>query len=365
MERFTDQSLRRAPHLAVVFYDSIGDFVVVTPLLRGLREKYPGCTVDYFGGERTRELEEASALLDARYSLFGAPASMRRLPAYLTEREAVAGPYDLAVNCEAHSAARLALACIAPTYVVGPAYTADLRGDLPHPAGRIDALWDEAWNAADLLERYGDVLHSQYIGEIICRLARVETDYYQTNVPVAVPAGSVPDVLIATGANRGAKLWPGAYWRTVIEWCAAQRLTVGLLGSAPAQQAQFYHSVNTEDRLLEQTPLLDLRGRYSLPAVAGALRRARACVSIDNGIMHLAAAVGTPTVAIFGGSPWRVWAPRVPTVRVLLPAEPCLRCEENRFRNDACLLPEHLCMLGVPPARVVAALAEALAASSD
>ncbi|HLH20945.1 MAG TPA: glycosyltransferase family 9 protein [Chloroflexota bacterium] len=360
MERFTDQSLRPAPHLAVLFYDSIGDFVVATPLLRGLREKYPGCTVDYFGGERTRELEEASSLLDSRYSLFGAPGSLPGLPAYVAERVAVAGPYDLAVNCESHPAARLALAFLAPRYAVGPAYGPDLRADLPYGTGRVDALWEEGWNAADLLDRYGDVLDTQYIGEILCRLARVETDFYRTEAPIAPPGPGVPDVLIATGANRGAKLWPGDYWRAVMDWCAGQGLTVGLLGSAPAQQAQYYHSVDTESWLLAQTALEDLRGRYTLPAVAGALQQARACVTIDNGIMHLAAAVGTPTVAIFGGSPWRVWRPRAPNVQTLLPAEPCLRCEENRFRNDGCLLPEHVCMLSVAPERVVAALKTAL-----
>ena len=56
------------------------DFVVATPLLRGLREKYPGCTVDYFGGARTRDLEAASALLDSRFSLFGESGSFSRLP---------------------------------------------------------------------------------------------------------------------------------------------------------------------------------------------------------------------------------------------------------------------------------------------
>jgi heptosyltransferase-3 len=361
MERFTDQPLRERPHLAVVFYDSIGDFVVATPLMRGLREKYPGCTLDYLGGERTRELEDASHLLDSRYSLFGASEGLRALPGYLAARVAAAGPYDLAVNCEAHPAARLTLSHMAPQYVVGPAYTPDLRGDLSYSDARVDALWGESWNAADLLQRYGDVLASQYIGEILCRLARVETNYARTEVPVAAPSDPVPDVLIATGANRGAKLWPAGYWKAVLDWCAHQGLTVGLLGSAPAQQAQYYHSVDAESWLLAQTRLMDLRGRYSLPQVAGALARARACVTIDNGIMHLAAAVSCPTVAIFGGSPWRVWAPPVPTVRVLLPPDPCLLCEENRFRNDACLLPEHVCMLAVSPARVVAALQQALA----
>jgi heptosyltransferase III len=362
MDRFTDQPLCARPHLAVIFYDSIGDFVVATPLLRGLREKYAGCVVDYFGGERTRELEEVSPLLDSRFSLFGMPGAVRALPDYVGARVAAAGPYELVVNCEAHPAARLALQFLNPRYVVGPTYTDDLRGELPQPATRVDALHAEAWNAADLLERYGDVLDSQYIGEILCRLARVDTDFHRTEVPIAEPDGPVPDVLIATGANRSAKLWPEPYWRRVLDSCAAQQLSVGLLGSPPAAQARYYHSVDAEQALLEQTALVDLRGRYALPAVAGALRRARACVTIDNGIMHLAAAVGTPTVAIFGGSPWRLWAPRGPHVEVLLPPEPCLRCEENRFRNEACLLPEHVCMLGVVPAAVIAALDRALAA---
>jgi heptosyltransferase III len=361
MERFTDQPLRPRPHLGVVFYDSIGDFVVATPLLRGLAEKYRDCVIDYFGGERTRELEEASPLLSDRFSLFGEPGAFRRLPDYIAARVATAGPYDLVVNCEAHPAARLATALLDPAYVVGPAYTADLRGDLPHATARVDALHGEAWNAVDLLDRFPDVLRTQYIGEILCRLARVDTAFERTEVPVAGPDGDVPEVLIATGANRSAKLWPPAYWHEVVAWCAGQGLTIGLLGAAPAHQARYYHSVGVEESLLAATPLVDLRGRYSLPAVAGALRRARACVTIDNGIMHLAAAVGAPTVAIFGGSPWRLWAPRSPRVQVLLPAEPCLRCEENRFRNEACLLAEQVCMLSVPPARVLAALRAALA----
>jgi ADP-heptose:LPS heptosyltransferase len=112
--------------------------------------------------------------------------------------------------------------------------------------------------------------------------------------------------------------------------------------------------------LLNSTHLVDLRGRYPLPAVAGALARARACVTIDSGIMHLAAAVGTPTVAIFGGSPWRLWSPPVSWVQTLLPVEPCSRCEENLFRNEACLLPTHVCMLSITADQVLMALHRAL-----
>jgi ADP-heptose:LPS heptosyltransferase len=46
------------------------------------------------------------------------------------------------------------------------------------------------------------------------------------------------------------------------------------------------------------------------------LARARLYVGNDSGITHLAAAVGTPVLALFGASDPRVWAPRGENVRV-------------------------------------------------
>lgn len=361
MERFTNQPLRERPHLAVLFFDALGDFVVATPLLRGLREKYPGCVLDYFGGERTRELEEASSLIDARYSLYGRPASLRHLPAFVRRREREAGPYDLAINLDFHPVNAVATAIVGARYVVGACYAADGRRLLEDGVDRVDGLQREVWTSADFLARYGDVLSSQYIGEIFCRLARVETDYFRTEVPCADPPLAVPPILISTGASRSAKVWPGEYWREVIEWCVGQGLEVGLLGGSPAAQRRFYHSASDEDRLLAETALVDLRGRLTLPQVAGALARARACVTIDNGIMHLAAAVGTPTLAIFGASPWRLWAPRAPNLEVVLPLTPCTLCEEHRFLNPACLLSQHVCMESITPAVVIGRLQRLLA----
>jgi ADP-heptose:LPS heptosyltransferase len=128
---------------------------------------------------------------------------------------------------------------------------------------------------------------------------------------------------------------------------------VGLIGDQPQRQSEVYHTGDAESWLLEQTALVDLRGRFSLPQVAGALQRARACISVDNGIMHLAYSVGTPTIALFGASPWWVWTPPLPHLYLILPDEPCPRCYENRFRNAECLLPRHQCMLSVRPERVI------------
>ena len=72
-----------------------------------------------------------------------------------------------------------------------------------------------------------------------------------------------------------------------------------------------------EDLLLAQTQLIDLRGRTSLSQLAGACQKTRAVLSVDAGPLHIAAAVGTPTLAIVGNdaegvgaSPIRLWMPR-------------------------------------------------------
>ncbi|MBI2939151.1 MAG: glycosyltransferase family 9 protein [Chloroflexi bacterium] len=359
MERFIGQSLRPRPHIAVLFVDKPGAFVVVTPLLRGLKEKYPGCVVDYFSGPRTAELEAACPFVDSRYDLFR-ECGLAGLSAHRDARVATQGPYDLAINLDRHDVNAVATTLLAPRYVVGRAFRADGRSELAPSGEKVDRLLEEFWSAPDLLERYGDVLQSTFIAEIFCRMARVETDYARTEVPTAPPPFDVPDVLIATGATRSAKLWPVARWEEFIRRCTDLGLSVGLLGAAPQAQRAHYAAGDLDDHLLSRTPLVDLRGRATFPQVAGALARARACVTIDTGLMHLAYSVGTPTIALFGASPIRVWAPRRDNLHLVLPAEPCSMCLDNRFANEACLRPVHVCMGSIGPEVVVERLAEVI-----
>lgn len=62
-----------------------------------------------------------------------------------------------------------------------------------------------------------------------------------------------------------------------------------------------------------ESSVVNVVGRLSLPALAACLRRARVVITNDSGPMHLAAAVGTPVVALFGtadaGSHPRRWGP--------------------------------------------------------
>ena len=84
-----------------------------------------------------------------------------------------------------------------------------------------------------------------------------------------------------------------------------------------------------------------------------ALKLAAAAVSNDSGLVHVAAAIGTPTLGIFGPtSPWH-WAPLNPLAAVIetatdLPCRPCHKPE--------CRLVHHRCMRDIAVSQVLAAL---------
>ncbi|MEZ4414742.1 MAG: glycosyltransferase family 9 protein [Gemmatimonadota bacterium] len=370
MERFEDQPLGERPHLAVFSSTKVGNFVVLTPLLRGLKEKYPGAVLDFFGSEVTRGFEEADPNIDFRHSLYGEADFLPAFLEALRRRREAYGPYDLAINCDEFAELNLvAVTALAPRYIAGAALAPGLTGKLPpgrRPEQRM--LQDPDWNSPEFLQRYAEVLETNYIAEIFCRMAYVRTDYFRLQLGSAPPSFVVPDVLLHVTTTRSAKMWLLAGWQRVADWCRQEGLSMGLIGSAPDRQRALYHAGEDEDRLLEGGGIADLRGRTPLLELAGALERARALVTVDAGPLHVAAAVGCPTVALFGNdeaghgaSPLHLWAPRVAHVRVVRSRHQCRVCEENRFRNEGCLVAGHPCMRELSTEDVLAALAAALA----
>ncbi|MGD1927401.1 MAG: glycosyltransferase family 9 protein [Leptolyngbyaceae cyanobacterium] len=371
MQLFANESLGVRPHIAVLGSHKLGNFVVTTPLLRGLKAKYPGCTLDFFGSDRTAEFERQLATIDWRIALHtSTPETSPALLTVIDRRRQQVGPYDLVINCDDDSDRTQAIIpYLQPTYLVGSPTPLGAYPRLNVGQPLVQAIrQDPNWNSPTFVQTHVPLVQSNYIAEIFCRLAYVETDFTQLDLPTQAPAFAVPDVLIHITASRAAKLWLPKYWQQLIQWCHQQGLTVGLVGSAPAVQKQHYHASNTEDWLLATTALIDRRGQATLPELAGALAQARAFVTVDTGPLHVAAAVGCPTVAIFGNdsegdgaSPMRLWAPRQQHVKLALSQVKCTHCQAQQFKNTHCLLSEHWCMMAVRPKTVMSTLQDCLA----
>jgi heptosyltransferase-3 len=114
-------------------------------------------------------------------------------------------------------------------------------------------------------------------------------------------------------------------------------------------------------RTLEEArvPVTDLSGQLTLRELAALTARARLFVGVDSAPMHIAAAMGTPVVALFGPSGERQWGPWRVTHRVVAsPEYPCRPCG-----NDGCgggKVSE--CLTRLPVDRVHAAVNDVLAA---
>jgi len=382
VQRYDGRPLGTAPHIAVLGSCKVGNFVVTLPLLQGLRQRYPDAVIDFWGTEATADFERAlcgpTGPLNWRCS-WDHPADqdpLQELAGLAQERRQQAGPLQLLINCDGFNPLTQVLASwLRPQWVAGASLSADGRRELPwgeHPYQRF--LADPDWDSAAFVERYQGLFHSNYIAELLCRLAFLEptpADLAQIELPWQAAPFAVPPLLIHCTTTRAAKIWPFAHWHAVLAWCRQQRIAVGLVGAPPQRQASDYHSGDGEDRLLEEFAgdgtLIDLRGRTSLIQLAGACREAQAVVSVDAGPLHIAAAVGTPTLALVGNdadgvgaSPMRLWLPRANNLQRTYSTTSCHSCAERRFRNDGCVEERHLCMEGVGPEQVTSWLAAVL-----
>lgn len=179
---------------------------------------------------------------------------------------------------------------------------------------------------------------------------RPHLDPGETSLPGVAPLGSgttlaVPRLVFAPGATYGlAKTWP---LEPAVEFCRLA-LEEGnqliLLGDAAAGPfgRDLAGLLNTEARaqVTDQSGLVDLTGQTDLIQAAQLLLAADGFVGNDSGLMHLAAALGVPTVGIFGSSNPAWTAPlgrrTAAVVAAGFPCQPCYRrtCNQATFCLD-------------------------------
>lgn len=88
---------------------------------------------------------------------------------------------------------------------------------------------------------------------------------------------------------------------------------------------------------------LNLCGKTSLQVAMGAMSLCRFFVTNDSGLMHVAAALGLPTVAVFGSTDHVATGPRGPKTRVVRRAVSCAPCLKQECPTD------HRCMQNITP----------------
>ncbi|HML07420.1 MAG TPA: lipopolysaccharide heptosyltransferase II [Xanthobacteraceae bacterium] len=161
-----------------------------------------------------------------------------------------------------------------------------------------------------------------------------------------------PVVALAPGAVGPSKRWPSAAFAALVRRLMADGVAVWVLGGPDEKPLA--------SEIIGDMPARDLTSHDLREAVL-ALASATVAVSNDSGLLHVAAALGTPSIGIFGPtSPWH-WAPLNPLAAMIETTSelPCRPCHE-----PVCRLGHHRCMRDITADEVLAATRRALAAVS-
>ncbi len=128
-------------------------------------------------------------------------------------------------------------------------------------------------------------------------------------------AGKGPILALAPAANWGGKTWPVERFAQVAAQLLDGPLVGGrlmLLGGPDDMQA-----ISALRSVIPRERTIDLAGKVELLAAYACLKHARLFIGNDSGLMHLAAAAGTPTIGLFGPSDDQLYAPWGPDTRVV------------------------------------------------
>ena len=364
---------RQAPEsILVIQIARFGDFLQTTPLLAALKASFPGAAVTMLvqtpQAPVARNNPHANEVLDMDIASL---AGMVREPAPFGRRvrtvyESLAAlngrRFDLVINVNTSRPAALIAECAAAGVREGPRLGPD-RGRLALPPWTtlIMNLMTRRrlirFNLVDLLAAYAPLPPARDTGLVYPVSARAREAGRSLIGP-----GEGPVVGFQVGSRHPRRQWPPErFARLAAGLMSARRARIVLLGTREESPL----ARETAGRLAALHPpdagaLIDLTGRTSIDDLAGVLAGLDLLVTTDTGTMHLAAAVGTPILALFIGPAFcHETGPYGSGHLVLQTDAPCAPCTESRGDCPG------LCRSAIRPETALAAAAWMLDGGAD
>lgn len=162
---------------------------------------------------------------------------------------------------------------------------------------------------------------------------------------------TLPIIAICPGAEYGpSKRWPADHFAALVRILRERGFAVWLFGSANDLAVASAIESMVPDRASQ---LVNLCGKTTLLEALDLLGLAAGVVANDSGLMHVAAAIGQPVVALFGSTTPRETPPLTEQARVLERTLPCRPCFQR-----TCPLHHGECLRGISPREVATSLSE-------
>ena len=333
--------------ILVVNVNWVGDVIFSTPVFKALKAAYPQARIACLAVPRVRAVAESCPYIDEfiefdEKGTHWTPWGKWALVADLRRRK-----FDAAFLL--HRAwTRALLVCLAGIPVrVG--YDTKNRGALL--TRRIP--WPEDWmHRSDqylrVIEAFGVP-----VSDRSCALAVDETA--RRDIADMLAASGINEgkefIIVNTGGNWDLKRWPRENFAGLIRGLSGKGWNVVIPGAV--QDIALAEEIG---RLSGAAPVI-LAGKTDLKQLLALMERARLLISNDSGPIHLAAAVGTPVVGIFGPTRPEVTAPRGKGPAVILQRD--TGCNRAPCYYLDC--PDNICMKAVSVEEVLGAAERLLA----
>lgn len=315
--------------ILIVRTDRIGDVALSTPVIKALRDAYPESYIAFMVRPYAREVVEGNPYLDEvviydKYGIHSGFISSLLFGLGMRKKR-----FDTAIILHPTNRTHMI------TFIAGIPNRIGLDKKLPILLTK--ALDDEKFlgqkheleYTLDILKNIGIEVRdkSLYVPVKESNRASVDSKLSQKGVKCS-------DLLVAIhpGASCPSKRWPLKYFASLIDRLKKSYDVRIVLISGPEETTQV-----AELREILESDIIDLSSQTSVGELAALLKRSKLFISNDSGPVHIATAVGTPNVVIFGRkqpglSPKR-WGPTGEGDIVLHKDVGCKACLAHNCKN--------------------------------
>jgi ADP-heptose:LPS heptosyltransferase len=137
-------------------------------------------------------------------------------------------------------------------------------------------------------------------------------------------------IILHPGSGSRKKVWPLDRFLDLVRYLQKHLRSRIVIILGPAEGSEVHKTFEEMEREMGANAPILLKG-LSLLQLASVMEGCRLFVGNDSGVSHMAAALGIPTMAIFGPTDPRVWSPRGEKVWVVRKETPCSPCSQENF----------------------------------
>ncbi|MEZ4529051.1 MAG: putative lipopolysaccharide heptosyltransferase III [Desulfobacterales bacterium] len=343
--------IRKIRKILIIQMRYIGDVILTTPLLRTLKNGLPGVQIHLLVNRGTQAVlashPHADRVLVFDYETGG--KSLRHVVSFVSmlRKEKYDAVIDLTGNDRSALFARLSGARLR----IGYAGDSRLRNILAYSteidvtAGSIHTV-DHHLKSAEIFGLPVNDIHP-FLAVAPEEAARVRAILAARDLKT-----DQAFVILHPGARRPYKSWPLDRFALLGDHIIRTfNIPVLLSGSGDDQNL----CAQLAEKMKEKS--LNLAGQISLADLPALIQKSCCLIGNDSAPIHIATAVNTPVIALFGPTKWEIWGPRRRQDRIIAAEFPCRPCGHSR---PACPLGEKYCMTDIAFETVRAAVSEVL-----